>query len=106
MGLKTEVGYFIVKDFGNEIVSIENLRELIDVVSSKFKDKYQRTYVFRLVCVAKEYSQPFLEVNSLEDLMTKQLKSNFEIDLLDKKKLDTRCYGYLKFLHPLARKDP
>ena len=41
LGLKTEVGYFIVKDFGNEIVSIENLRELIDVVSSKFKDKYQ-----------------------------------------------------------------
>jgi hypothetical protein len=87
LALKTEEGYFIVKDFGDEIVSIENLRELVEMVRSSFKDKYQRTHVFRLICVAKTFSQPFLETNLLEEIMTKQLKSNFEIDLLVQEKV-------------------
>jgi hypothetical protein len=85
LALKTEEGYFIVKVFGDDIVSIENLRDLVEAVGSKVKNKYQRTDVFRLVCVAKEYSQTFL--NSLEEIKTKQLKSNFGTDLLVQEKV-------------------
>jgi hypothetical protein len=77
LALKTKEGYFIVKDFKDKIVTLEDLKQLILVISNKFKDKYQRTFVFRVLCVAKEYDQPLLQQESLERQMTEELKKKF-----------------------------
>ena len=71
---RSKEGYFIVEDFKDKIVTLEDLKQLILVIWSKFKDKYQRTFVFRVLCVAKEYDQPLLQQESLERQMTEELK--------------------------------
>jgi hypothetical protein len=76
LALKTKVGYFVVKDFENKIVTIEDLHELSRICNKNLKD------VFRIICVAKKYDTPFLNRGSLERLMNEDEKLNFKIDLL------------------------
>lgn len=75
-------GYFIVKDFKDKIVTTDDLKDLVKIISSKFKNKYRRTDVFRCICVAKNYDQSFFDRESLELQMTQQLKTKFPIDLV------------------------
>jgi len=84
---RTIKDYFIVNDFKEAVVTFDNLNHLAQRISSKFKDKYQRTHVFRLICVAREYDQSFLQHESLEHQMKEKLKANFAIDLLIEEKV-------------------
>jgi hypothetical protein len=86
LALKTEEGYFIVKDFKDNIVTLEDLKQLVQIVSGKFKNRYRKTYIFRVICVAKQYNQSFLKAESLEEQII-QLHSNFPIDLLIEEKV-------------------
>jgi hypothetical protein len=76
LALKTKVGYFIVKDFGNDILTERQVRELIIVCSSL-------SPVFRLVCVARHYEDVFLNRPSLERLMD-NLTTGYKVDLIVK----------------------
>jgi hypothetical protein len=80
LGLKTQEGYFIVKDFKDKVVSFEELRYLAEILGHKFRD------IFRVICVAKAYDESFLNEIS-ERLMTEELKANFKIDLLVEEKV-------------------
>ena len=75
--LKTEKGYFIVKDFKERIITIEDLKELVKVIKSKLGEKD----IFRIICVAKGYNQQLLKPETLEQQM-KELDANLSIDLL------------------------
>jgi hypothetical protein len=86
LALKTTKGYFIVKDFKGKVATLDDLKQLVDVICKKFKDKYQRTFVFRVICVAEEYDKLFLEQESLEKQMTEKLDAGFRIDLLVEEK--------------------
>ncbi len=78
---KTDEGYFIVKDFKDQIVAPEDLRQLTRIVKEKF------TRIFRVICVAKAYDESFLNKVTLEKQMTKELKANFKIDLILEEKV-------------------
>jgi hypothetical protein len=84
--LKTENGYFIVKDFRDKVVTLQDLRQLIQIIRNKFKDKYQQSNVLRVISVAKQYNQPFLERESLERIMKYELKIK-KIDLIVQEQL-------------------
>jgi hypothetical protein len=87
LALKTTEGYFIVKDFKDKVVTLEDLKQLVKIIRGRFKDKYQRTNVGRVICVAKQYDQSFLQQESLGDLMEDKLRANFKIDLLIEEKV-------------------
>jgi hypothetical protein len=82
LALKTEHGYFIVKDFKDKLVTIDDLKQLVEIVRNKFGSN-----VFRIVCVARKYHPIFLSGESLERQMTKELTSSFSIDLLLEEKI-------------------
>jgi hypothetical protein len=82
VALRTLEGYFIVKDFGDNVVTVDNLKELIMTISNKFRDKYWRLNVFRIIVVARDYDQPFLNRESLEQIINSELKAKFKIDLI------------------------
>jgi hypothetical protein len=82
VALKTLEGYFIVKNFGDSSISVDNLKELIMIISGEFRNKYGRLDVFRVIVVARDYDQPFLNRESLEQMMNGELKSKFDIDLI------------------------
>jgi hypothetical protein len=79
--LKTKVGYFIVKDFGNKRVTIEDINQLI-TACKKLKGTTPTTSIFRIICVAENYDEKLLERESLEGQMTEILQSHIKIDLL------------------------
>jgi hypothetical protein len=81
LALKTEDGYFIVKDFNDKVFTLEDLKQLVQIIRTKFKDKYQRPFIFRVLCVAKVYDGSFLNTETLEKQM-KELSAGFKIDLL------------------------
>jgi hypothetical protein len=80
---KTKVGYFIVKDFGDNVVTFEDIQRLSSVCN-KLRGKTPAKNIFRIICVAKNYDENFLDRESLEKLMTKKLQSDLKIDLLIK----------------------
>jgi hypothetical protein len=93
LALKTPAGYFIVKDFGDKTVTFRDIRQLIGVVRNIVATKWGYQKVFRIVCIGKQYDKPFLERDSLEQLMKKEVlplrhrleslsRSYFPIDLL------------------------
>ncbi|MGB7661757.1 MAG: hypothetical protein WBL67_03390 [Nitrososphaeraceae archaeon] len=71
-----------MKSFGDSVVTVDNLKELIMTISNKFRNKYGRLDVFRVIVVARDYDQPFLNRESLEQMMKGELKSKFDIDLI------------------------
>jgi hypothetical protein len=81
VALKTKNGYFIVKDFKDKVVTLQDLRQLIQIIHSKFRNTYQQSNVLRVICVAKLYDQPFLKRGSLERTMKYELKTK-KIDLI------------------------
>lgn len=85
--LPLEEGYFIVKDFKEKVVTLEDLKNLVKAIRGRFKDIYQKTDIFRTVIVAKDYDPSFLNRESLETLMKRDLKANFKIDLIVEEKV-------------------
>jgi hypothetical protein len=82
LALNTKVGYFIVKDFKDTIVTLKDLKLFVELIQRKFKNK-----IFRTMCVARKYDRPFLQTDSLEHMMTKELKASFSLDLLVEEKV-------------------
>jgi hypothetical protein len=84
LALRIPDGYFIVKDFKDKVVSFEDLKYLVKILSRKFREiglPPRRVNIFRLICVAQEYDQYFLERETLENKM-RELKTDFGVDLL------------------------
>jgi hypothetical protein len=48
LAMKTEDGYFIVKDFKDKVVTLDDLKQLARIVRTKFKDRYQRPFLLML----------------------------------------------------------
>jgi hypothetical protein len=76
LALETRVGYFIVKDFGEDIVTEEHMKELIRVCS-------RFSHVFRIIGVARNYEEEFINRPKLEQLMD-NLTSGYKVDLVVK----------------------
>lgn len=99
LALKTPEGYFIVKDFKDKIVTVEQLKGLINILSHKFRKIKipPRIDIFRVIVVARAYHESFLNRETLEKLMTKDLKANFKIDLIVEEQVGIPCYGLVNF---------
>lgn len=92
LALKTTAGYFIVKDFGDKTVTSQDIKQLISIARKIISTKWGWEKVFRIVCVGKQYDKPFLQQDSLEQMMKKEVlpirhrlvtkRSDFPIDLL------------------------
>jgi hypothetical protein len=86
LALRIPDGYFIVKDFKDKVVSFEDLKYLTKILSHKFKDLTdlppRGVNIFRVICVAKNYNESFLNRETLEKLMAKDLNASFNIDLI------------------------
>lgn len=65
------------QDFKDSIVKFDDLNQLMKIIDNGFYHE-----IFRVICVAKHYDQPFLDRESLETLMKKDLKPKFSVDLL------------------------
>jgi hypothetical protein len=85
LALRTSDGYFIVKEFKDKVVSLEDLKHLVKLLSRKFRDIDAippSVDIFRVIVVAKAYDESFLNRETLEKRMTTELKANFKIDLI------------------------
>ena len=87
LALKTDRGYFIIKNFDDKIVNINDIAHLAEKTKSKFKNIYQRTNILRILIVAKNYDEPFLERASLEEIMIQKIKPKLKIDLIVKENI-------------------
>lgn len=79
---RTFKGYFIVKCFGDETVTLEHLKHYLTIISRRFKNNYQKTFVFRAICVGKNYDRSFMNRESLEKIIIEELNTRIKIDLL------------------------
>lgn len=79
--VRTLRGYYIVKDFGSEMVTVNHIQNMINLISGAFRDRYQRTFVFRAVCIANQYESIFMG-DELKQIMSKHMKTKIKIDLL------------------------
>jgi hypothetical protein len=87
VALKTSEGYFIIKDFKEKTITIEELKQLKDVINGrKFRGGYYRLNVFRVICVGKNYDSSFLAEESLAEIL-KEMNFNFKIDFLLEEKV-------------------
>ena len=77
VALKTDFGYFLIRDFNEKVVTAEDIEELVKKVGAKFK-------IFRMLCVAKSYDNT-LKGELLENNMLRF--SNLKIDLLVEEKV-------------------
>ena len=82
IALKTLEGYFIVKDFKDHIVTLQDLEYLLNITSHKFRNKRLRSNIFRIIVVARDYDQSFLMRVSLEQIMKRLAKKNLKVDLI------------------------
>jgi hypothetical protein len=78
LAFKSRLGFFIVKHFKDTIVTPSEIRELIKVIKSEFGE----SKVFRTILVSGSYDPIFLERTSVQNLMTRDLKTGFKIDLI------------------------
>jgi hypothetical protein len=77
VALKTDFGYFLIKDFEEKVVMVEDVEELVKKLRPNFK-------IFRILCVAKAYDDS-LKGESLENYMTRF--SELKVDLVLKEKV-------------------
>jgi hypothetical protein len=76
----TGKGHFIIKDFGDHVVTSDMLKTLLDMISKHFSK------IFRVIVVAKEYESK-LTGETLEEQMSKLSREKFSIDLIVEEKL-------------------
>jgi hypothetical protein len=81
-------GYFIIKDFKDKVVMAEDVVQLRDVATSKFKNmsSFRGTNITRILCVSKEYDHRLMQQDSLERLMREEIRADFYIDLIIEEK--------------------
>lgn len=80
---KTKAGYFIVKDFEDKVATFEDVQQLL-TTCNRLRGKTPDKNIFRIICVANNYDEGFLDRESLEKLMTEKIQSDLKIDLLIK----------------------
>jgi len=83
LALKIPDGYFIVKDFKDKIVSFDDLKYLVKILSRKFREiglPPRRVEIFRVICVAKAYDESFLNTETL-DYPVEDLMASFKIKI-------------------------
>jgi hypothetical protein len=61
---------------------LEDQQYLVKILRGRFRTKLQRTNIFRIMCVAKNYDASLLDRELLKRLMTRELKENLKIDLI------------------------
>ena len=90
LAIKTLEGYFIVKEFKEKILTLDELGNFLKIIDTKInRQKIKKigkfnvnSKIFRLVILAKNYDEEFLKRDSLERIMTEELKINFKVDLI------------------------
>ena len=87
---KTNHGYFIIKNFYDKVVTVDDILQLIQKAKDSFKNKIGHVDISRILIVAKDYEKVFLDRETLENLMMEEIKTNLKIDLIIKENL-----GYL-----------
>jgi hypothetical protein len=68
-------GYFIIKNFENQVVTSDELKKFLEVISKQY------TKIFRVIVVAKEY-EPKLKGESLGEQIASWSGYNFPFDLI------------------------
>jgi hypothetical protein len=71
----TGKGYFIIKDFKDQVVTSDELKTFLETISKHFSK------IFRVIVVAKEYESK-LTGETLEEQMSKLSGKNFPFDLI------------------------
>jgi hypothetical protein len=82
VALKTLEGYFIVKDFKDHVVTVNDLEYLLKITRHKFRNWRLQSNIFRIIVVARDYDQSFLNRESLEQIMKRLVRANLKVDLL------------------------
>jgi hypothetical protein len=76
----TGKGYFIIKDFKDQVVTSDKLKTFLEMISKHFSK------IFRVIVVAKEYESK-LTGETLEEQMSKLSGEKFPYDLIVEEKL-------------------
>ena len=85
--LKTQHGYFIIKNFKDKVVNIGEIKLLVQKAKNKYKDKHMRIDIFRILIVSENYDELFLNRESLERTMLEEIDTNVKIDLIVKENI-------------------
>lgn len=76
----TGKGYFIIKDFKDQVVTLDKLKTFLETISNHFSK------IFRVIVVAKDYESK-LTGETLEEQMSKLSREKFPFDLIMEEKL-------------------
>jgi len=76
----TGKGYFIIKDFKDQVVTSDKLKTFLETISKHFSK------IFRVIVVAKDYESR-LTGETLEEQMSKLSREKFPFDLIVEEKL-------------------
>ena len=72
----------MVKHFKKKVAMFEDQQYLLKILLGRFRTKLQRTNIFHIMYVAKNYNASLPDRESLERLMTRELNENLKIDLV------------------------
>jgi hypothetical protein len=72
---KTDKGYFIIKNYGDQVVTVDELNKFLDTASRHFSK------IFRIIIVSKDY-EPRLKGESVDEQIKGPLKYRFPVDLI------------------------
>lgn len=75
VALKTDKGHFVIKNYGNQTVTIDELKKFLDTASRHFSE------IFRIIIVSKDY-EPRLKGEFHEEQLKGLLKYKFPFDLI------------------------
>ena len=76
----TGKGYFIIKDFKDQVVTSDKLKTFLETISKHFSK------IFRVIVVAKDYESKLTD-ETLEEQMSKLSREKFPFDLIVEEKL-------------------
>jgi hypothetical protein len=82
VALNTLEGYFIVKDFKDHVVTMNDLEYLLKIARHKFRNRRLQPNIFRIIVVAKNYEESFLNRESLEQIMKRLASTKLRVDLI------------------------
>jgi hypothetical protein len=71
----TEKGYFVIKDFKDQVVTSDELKKSLDTIAKHFSK------IFRVIIVSKDY-EPKLKGESDDEYIKELLKYKFPFDLI------------------------
>ena len=71
----TDKGYFVIKDFKDQVVTSDELKKFLDTIAKQFSK------IFRVIIVSKDY-EPKLKGESEDEQLKELLKYKFPFDLI------------------------